>query len=274
MEPNFQSSLTAPNDKDSSIRYAGARNAPSLVGEEARNAQAELSNDNFIRKFSRVERVFCDPPIPGQMYGLVSFIPSREAKPDPDGVYGMIKLRGNYQTLDEMNERADFLVNSVDSYHTIFHAYVGRPFPATESSKYSADTNEVDIRQKVTRVISQDIKQKRSEEKREIEDMKQREKELIEDAEKEDEDPYERYITLRVKKAQLTWTYLETQKKMDQMKESIIKTRTEIAESDASNPEYIDSYREKYMDARTKAGIKDEDESFIKFLGEDADLGF
>ena len=52
MEPNFQSSLTAPNDKDSNIRYAGARNAPPLVGEESRNAQAELSNDDFIRKMA------------------------------------------------------------------------------------------------------------------------------------------------------------------------------------------------------------------------------
>jgi len=205
---------------------------------------------------------------------LVSFIPSKDARPDSDGVYGMVKVRGSYHTLEETNERAEFLINNIDSYHKIYHAYVGRPFPATNSSSYSAETSEVDIRKKVSKVVSDDIKQKRLEEKREIEDIKQREKELIEESKRDEIDTYEKYITLRVKKAQLSWTYLETQKKMDQMKESIITTRREVQELDAEFPEYINSYRDKYMEARINSGIKEEDDSFIKYLGEDADLGF
>ena len=47
------------------------------------------------------------------------------------------------------------------------------------------------------------------------------EEDVEEDVEK-DFDPYERYIELRVKKAQLVWTYIETRKKMDEMKNIIM----------------------------------------------------
>ena len=46
----------------------------------------------------------------------------------------------------------------------------------------------------------------------------------------EDIDPIETYTMERVKYAQLTWTYIETEKKMAQMKASIIKTRTLLQE--------------------------------------------
>ena len=61
---------------------------------------------------------------------------------------------------------------------------------------------------------------------------------------------------------------------MDQMRNSIITTRREVQELDAEYPEYINSYRDKYMEARVNSGIKEEDDSFIKYLGEEADLGF
>ena len=113
------------------------------------------------------------------------------------------------------------------------------------------------------------------EEKKEIDDIKEREKKLMEDVEK-DFDPYERYIELRVKKAQLVWTYLETQKKMEEMKESIIKTREEIAELDEEEPSFFSTYREKYMSARRDAGLKDDDASFLSYLGDEdeKDLAF
>ena len=192
----------------------------------------------------------------------------------------MIKFRGSYNTLDELNDRAEFLIQNVDSYHKIYHCYTGKPFPATSSSKYSAETSEVDIRKKVTKVISDDIRQQKMEERKEIEEIKEREKRLLEET-KEDfkEDPLDKYITTRVKKAQLVWTYLETKKKMDQMRENIIKARSEIKENDEQNPDFISKYKDKYYAARNQARLKQEnDDSFMKYLGEDIDdeklLGF
>ena len=81
-------------------------------------------------------------------------------------------------------------------------------------------------------------------------------------------------MTKQVKKAQLVWTYTETQKKMEQMKQSIIRTRQEISEMNEKFPDYKDRYFEHYMKARRDAHIPDDDNSFIKFMLEDADLGF
>ena len=192
----------------------------------------------------------------------------------------MVKFRGAYNTLDELNDRAEFLIQNVDSYHKIFHCYTGKPFPATSSSKFSAETSEVDIRKKVTKVISDDIRQQKIEERKEINDIKEREKRLLEETKEDfEEDPLDKYITTRVKKAQLVWTYLETKKKMDQMQENIVKARAEIKEMDEQNPEFISKYKDKYYAARNQAGLKQEnDDSFMKYLGDDIDdeqlLGF
>jgi hypothetical protein len=268
-----QTSLTAPNDRSSNTFRIAEK--VDLTPEETRNATQDLVSKDIIRTYPSSERTFADPTIAGQKLCLVSFVPSVDAVPDKDGVYGMIKVRGSYDTEEEADDRAELLIRTVDSYHKIFTAFVGKPFPATTSSKWSADTNEIDIKKKVTEVISKDIKRQRMEEKKEIDDIKEREKKLMEDVEK-DFDPYERYIELRVKKAQLVWTYLETQKKMDEMKESIIKTREEIAELDEEEPSFFSTYREKYMSARRDAGLKDDDASFLSYLGDEdeKDLAF
>ena len=268
-----QTSLTAPNDRTSNTFRIAEK--VDLTPEETRNATQDLVSKDIIRTYPSSERTFADPTIAGQKLCLVSFVPSVDAVPDKDGVYGMIKVRGSYDTEEEADDRAELLIRTVDSYHKIFTAFVGKPFPATTSSKWSADTNEIDIKKKVTEVISKDIKRQRMEEKKEIDDIKEREKKLMEDVEK-DFDPYERYIELRVKKAQLVWTYLETQKKMEEMKESIIKTREEIAELDEEEPSFFSTYREKYMSARRDAGLKDDDASFLSYLGDEdeKDLAF
>jgi len=268
-----QTSLTAPSDRIGDTFKVAPKG--SLTDEEVATAKEDLVRPEFIKKYPAMEKTFADPSIAGQKLCLVSFVPSTGASPDNDGVYGMIKVRGSYETEEEADDRAELLIRTVDSYHKIFTAFVGKPFPATTSSKWSADTNDVDIKKKVTEVISKDIKKQRMDEKKEIEDIKEREKKLMEDVEK-DFDPYERYIELRVKKAQLVWTYLETQKKMAEMKDSILKTREEITELDEENPSYLSTYREKYMSARRDAGLKDDDASFLTYLGDndEADLNF
>ena len=271
-----QTALTSPSDKDPANKYQPDRTTPSLNNEQTDEAMKELSVNDFVEKYPKTERAFADPSIAGQTYQLVSFVPSSGATPDDDGVYGMIKSRGAYNTVEEANDRAEFLIRNVDSYHKIYTAWVGKPFPATNDSKYSADTNAVDVRKKATEVISKDIREKKREEQKEIEEIKEREKKLVEESKQDERDPFEFYIECRVKKAQLTWTYLETVKKMAEMKESILKVRGQIKDADGENPDYINKYREKYMEARKEAGIPDSDESFIQYLGEDRDteLGF
>ena len=77
-----------------------------------------------------------------------------------------------------------------------------------------------------------------------------------------------------VKKSQLTWTYSSTMKKMDEMKNNILKARTELTELREKDEDYHTKFFGRYMDARKQSGLPDNDDSFIKYMCEDIDLGF
>ena len=136
-----ESSLTTPDDRVRENNWRPEQGAPQLSENEVTSAMEELNNVSFTTKFQRVDRTYADPPPPLQTIGLLSFVPAKGAQPNANGVYGFAKLRGNYSTQQEADQRAEFLIRNVDSYHQIYHTYVGRPFPMTASSKYSAETN-------------------------------------------------------------------------------------------------------------------------------------
>ena len=272
-----ENSLTDSLDRDIVNKWKPEK-APALTDAQADDAIKVLNNTDFTDKFPRVDRCYADPIIPMQIYGLISFTPAKGATPNENGVYGFAKLRGNYATEIEANERAEYLIKNFDSYHTIYHTYCGRPFPMTISSKYSAETTEVDIRKQTTESVSQNIKEKRTDEQQAMREIKEREEKLLQESKREEIDTYDDYITQRVKLAQLSFTYLEHQKKIAEVKDIIIKTRKVIKELDEEFPSYKDTYYEKYMKAREDAGLKeskmDSEANFIKFLVEDVDLGF
>uniref|UniRef100_A0A6C0KCR4 Uncharacterized protein n=1 Tax=viral metagenome TaxID=1070528 RepID=A0A6C0KCR4_9ZZZZ len=278
MSEHIQNSLTAPADRVPNPEKISYNLGVSLTEADVKTAMSELNVNTFVNRFPKVEKFYADPLINGQIYSLVSFLPSKGATPDKDGVFGMLKVRGTFATEDEAMLRAEYLVRNVDSYHSIYHTYVGRPFPLAATGKYISETVEIDIKKKVTEETSAQIRQKRDAERQTIKDIEEKEKELLEDVAKKPEeiDPIDTYTEMRVKKAQLSWTYLETLKKMNEMRENIIKTRKELVRMDVENPECRGEYLTRYKDARKKSGLPETDESFMKYLGDDleADLGF
>jgi hypothetical protein len=273
-----ESSLTAPDDRDRENRWKPDQFVEPLTIEETKYALNELNNTVYTSKFSKVDRTYADPAIALQNISLFSFMPAKGATPNANGVFGFAKIRGSFATEMEANQRAEYIIRNVDSYNQIFHTYVGRPFPITIDSKYSAETQEIDIRKEMAKTVSENIKDKKEDDNKTMQEIKQKEEELLADSKKEVEDPYDDYITQRVKCAQLSFTYLEHQKKMAEIKNIVIKTRDRIKELDEEYPEFKDNYYQKYMDARNKAGIKESKEdtqaNFIKYLVEDAPLDF
>jgi hypothetical protein len=273
-----ESSLTTPQDRDLENKWKPDQSVAPLSNEQTVEALKDLNITSFVEKFPKVDRTFADPSISMQNYSLFSFIPAKGASPNEQGIFGFAKIRGTYQSELEASQRAEYLIRNVDSYHKIYTVYTGRPFPLTESSDYSSEVSEVDIKKDMAKNISHSIKDKKEEELREIREIQQREKNLIEESKRDEVDPYDEYITQRVKCAQLQFTYLEHQKKMAEVKGIILKTRQVITEMDETHPTFRDSYYEKYMQARKDAGIKEDEkesqENFIRFLVEDADLGF
>src|SRR6476620_1966252 len=100
--------------------------------------------------------------------------------------------------------------------------------------------------------ISSNIKKKKQEDEKEIRDIKEREAKLFEESEKAktgeevDSKSFDSYTTLKVKKAQLTWTYLEHEKKMREIERILVKTRRELFDLDNEFPDYALGYLEKY----------------------------
>ena len=271
-----ENTLTAPSDRDRSTPFRLDQNIPPLNQDETNCAMLKLNNTAFTKNFPEVERRYTDPSIGAQKIGLISFVPAKGATPNEQGVYGFAKLRGNFATEQEANEHAENLIRNHDSYHQIYHTFVGRPFPLTISSDYSATVNRVDLQKQLTTAVGEDVKKKREKEQSDIEEIKNREKELIEDVKKTEENRDDYYTTLKVKKAQLTWTYIETEKKMQQIADSIARSRKEIEEMDAKDSSLNTVYYDKYMNARRDAGLSTDKieagQSFIKYMVEDANI--
>lgn len=264
-------SLIAPADRPKSVKKNLV--VEPLSSEETIEGMKALYQNIT---FTQTDRYYADPVQPQQRIALVSFVPAKGAKPDKDNIFGMMKVRGVYASEQEADERAEFLIRNVDSYHEIFHAYVGRPFPVTNGENFAQSIKNIDIRAKTTEVISEDILNKKREEKRQVEDIKDREKALLEESKRaqadEPRDPFEEYITENVKRAQVAWTYHETRKKMDQMRKTYFSAVLRIKELDESNKDFAKQYLDKYMEARKSSGIQNDNNSFIEYLGLDLDV--
>jgi hypothetical protein len=284
MSKQQESSLTTPEDRDILNKWKPNQTEEKLTEEEAEYALKDLNLTQFSDKYRSVDRTYADPAISLQNIGLISFYPSKGATPDKNGIFGFAKLRGNYATEIEASQRAEYLIRNIDSYHRIYHCHVGRPFPITDGTRnFAAVVDEVDLKKEAIKAVSENIKNKKDQELKEIREIQKREEDLLKESKKAqsgevDIDPYENYIVLQVKKSQLTFTYLEHQKKMAEIKNIIIKTREELTKLNEEHPTFKDSYFEKYMKARKDAGITETMEetsgNFIKYMVEDVDLGF
>jgi hypothetical protein len=275
-----ESSLTSPEDRTSTREkpWRPDQASRSLTEAEVDSAITQLVDSSITKRFPRVDRTFADPPPPNQTYGLISFVPAKGATPNPNGIYGFVKLRGNYPTEIEANQRCEFIIRNVDSYHNIQTCYVGRPVPVTIDPKYAAETSEIDIRKQTAESISADVKSRKEQDQKEMREIKAREEALLKESDKARanetvQDPYDTYITLRVKKAQLTWTYGEHIKKMAEIVPILARTRKEIEDLNKTYPDFKDTYFEKYRKAREDSGIKEAPESsrnsFIQYMVED-----
>lgn len=275
-ESRRENTLTDPSERTQPEKDCVNSLVPPLTDDELFLATKQLNNTAFVERFPEVERRFVDPAVDLQKIGLISFVPAKGATPNEKGIYGFAKLRGNYVSVEEASERAEYLIRNVDSYHQIYHTYVGRPFPMTVSSDFSKEVSRVDLQKETSSSISDDVRKKREKEQQEIEEIRAKEQELLADVKKEKEDMDDHYTTLCVKKAQLTWTYSETDKKMAQMVGLIAKARHELKKLDEEHPELRLTYMNKYMDARRKSGLSVDsatnDSTFVRYMVEDLQL--
>lgn len=256
-------------------------NRTDLNQEELNAAKQNLLNKSLLR-FPQSVKSINDPIILNQEYGLLSFTPAKDSRPNANGIYGVIKLRGNFATIDEAEKFSETLIRNHDSYNEIYTVKVGNSIPLCKETHLIEETKLVDLNKEVENIVSSDVKEKRKQEQKEIKGIKEREKNLLQENKEilsgeYKEDPLEHYIMVRVKKAQLMWTLIENRKRiLNELIPVIKKVKVEIADLDKQNPEFDKLYYERYSQARESVGIRDKEEigynNFLNYLLDDKDV--
>lgn len=241
-----------------------------LTEDEVNSAKKELIKDDFLKlSFPKVVRIRRDPPLSQQNYCLFTFVPSKDAKPDKDGCFGVVKFRGSFPTPREAEEWAENLIRGCDSYHENIIGYVGSDFPLTVESSYCLSTKEVDIRSKMDTVSRDHIKAQRESDKREMEEVQERRRQLLEDTsetKKECFDDLEYYTTLRVKRANIRILQEECEKKLKECAKILKSTTSEINSLDDKHPNYKKEYEEKYKTALDSIGGSTHDNKMLEYM--------
>lgn len=243
---------------DHSKTYSSSK-LESLTDEETQFA----INDLVISySYPKIERSFIDPLFTDQKIGLISFQPSKGATPNDKGIYGLLKLRGNFSTEEQANKHARDLIKDVNSIDKIYHVSVGKPFPITDHSLFSKIIEEIDINDESK---NKEIHQK-AQEKRDIQEIKDREKSLRSEHIKDD-DPLNEYIVLRTKKAQLMWDVKKYNEKISEMEKILITLKNNINVFEKEHPTFKKTFLERYLEARKEVGLSTE-QSSENFLGQ------
>jgi|688.fasta_scaffold185317_2 hypothetical protein len=251
-----------------------------LTSDQTEQARQALVKDNLL--FPRSVKAIHDPVILGQEYGLVSFTPAKDVKPNANGIYGVFKLRGNFATLDESQSYAEKLIRNHDSYNEIHTVRVGQCIPLSKKTELVDETNTIDLNKEVEAIVSNDVKEKRQKERVEMKTIQEREQQLLKENKEildgeYQQDPLDQYIMLRVKKAQLMWTLAETRKRIEnEVIPAIKRTKEDIQKMNQEYPEFDKQYYQRYIDARESVGIKDQDKLnysyFMQYLLDENDL--
>jgi len=244
----------------------------SLTAEQTQSAKSQLVNKNFVSlDYPKTIKFRVDPRLPSQGIGLVSFIPSKNAIPDQDGCFGVLKLRGNFPTVEEADNWSENLIRNYDSFAEIDLVYVGKDFPLmVDNTIYTPTTREIDVRKKVDEVTKSHLKAKQEEERKEMKEIQERQQKLMNPNNTEEKeqalDDLDYYIQLKVKKANADMVIDEADKKKEEARVVSEKTSSEIEKLDSKFPDYQNEYMERYQNALASVGADATKNPLINYM--------
>lgn len=244
--------------------------APSLTADETTVAVKALKRDEFVNmRFPKVQRVRADPNINGQVYCLHTFIPSKTAVPDKDGIFGIMKCRGNFPTLQEADAQIQNLIRNVDSENEILESYVGKEFPVTVDDQFFQKIDEIDLKSKMTAIAKDNMLSKKEDDLKSYKEIEDRKKELTEsthDTKEKSLDTLEYYTTLRTKRASLRQYQEELEKKLKEVGKLIKEQSSEIHAVDDKHPEFEKTFKPLYLKEIKKTGADEKDNKLLPYL--------
>ena len=237
--------------------------------------ETKLAAASLIKKpWRSVTRQTVDPPIMAQTFGLFSFVASGEQTRTKYNVFGTVKLRGNYATIEDAEAAAEEIVRRVDSNNHIFICRVGQSVPLTNQIKYTDNLKNVDLNEVVEQTERDNQRARQQQERKNKEEVKSREEEMrVQSTDAPDDiDPLQAYCLLQGKRAYLEMRLEQEAKNIeDKIKPPLAKVKAEVAAADLEHPEFKDLYKEQILSARRAVGIKDSHEwkgqgEFLNYL--------
>jgi hypothetical protein len=226
---------------------------PVLTDEEVNSAKQSL-----VIQYPKIKRHIIDPPLKHkckkQKYGMFSWYPSKTAKPDINGIYGVIILRGSFETAEDAEKRAEFLIKNEDSKHEFFIAEVGSEKPLCLDNKYARDVKIVETKvDEAKKEQDDEYKKETDKTRKEIEKRKQ---ELEDDVKRNpDEINLDYYITQLVKMSNINQRLNEQKAEMKKCLDIIKSTKKTVLDIEKDHPEYRTTFIDKMKATFEERGI-------------------
>jgi len=245
-----------------------------LTPEQTAQAKADLVRTGYVTAYPRAATFQVDPSVNQQRLGLISFIPSAQAQADPQGCYGVIKIRGNFATLNEASAYAERLIRDHDSLVDVDVAFCGRWYPLMrDNSSYNAVCQEIDVRTTtVDETVQSHLRDKRRKEEKEMREVRERSQKLQDLTHQEEKamsiDDLEYYTAIRTKYANTLQAVDEYNLRIQQAKTVMEATLKEIKKLDAQFPDYKDAYLERYKNALNCIGAEFAQNPLLKYMAQ------
>ncbi len=251
-----------------------------LVSTEDQNIQ--LEKEVVVSSFyNRDRKTRTDPEVLGQTIGLVSFIPSKDATPDSEGSFGVMKLRGNFQTALEAEKWCEMVIRDYDSYSVNQFVFVGREYPLMATNDiYNSPHKEEDLKDVMSKVVKTYLKELLEKREKEEKDLLERQSKLslnkeqkrVNTDKEEDKTTIEYYTLLNVKRAYNVHQLNESELTMKKSQMVIENTQKEILEMEAEFPDFKKEYLDRFIEAVKKAGNPEGSDTFIKHMVDEEEM--
>lgn len=274
------------------IKYMFTENLSQEIKEEINPTKINLTsnvdeNIEFEKEvvitstYARDRKTRTDPEVLGQTIGLVSFIPSKDAKPDSEGSFGVMKLRGNFQTALEAEKWCEMLIRDYDSYSINHFVFVGREYPLMDNNNiYNSLDKDEDLKDVISKVVKTYLKEIAEKREKEEKDMLERQSKLslnkeqkrINTDKEEDKTTIEYYTLLNVKRAYNLHQLNESDLTMKKSQLVIENTEKEIAQMEAEFADFKKEYLDRFIEAVKKAGTPEGSDTFIKHMVDEEEM--
>ena len=199
-----------------------------------------------------------DPIPPQQNFCLHSFIPSPGAKPDADGVFGVVRFRGAFMTDADADAWATDLIRIHGCTSGIYVGYVGRDFPLTESKlDFVPEVREHDLKQKVDRISKDSARAAREDEAKARREIEERQAALVAPPDPDYEKTLHHYTTVQTKIATLKYNLAEIEKKRVELTAVQVQNEKVIRLLNAEFPAFRTQFVGEYELEMEKVGLKD-----------------